>query len=330
MRDKERPIVNLQRLAAASFVLSIIAAASCGGPLTTACNDYVDALSDAGDRCSGSGYDDTTKKQFVDLCEAIGAAPGAGDFADQLGSCTSAITADACGIADDACELKGSLPDGAPCGVDVQCAGGNCDTTAGAKAPDSDIDCGACATYLPVGAMCSSHGPACDPYVSRCSGDPGTCLAYAKEGEDCTEAPCDPVLLCDSETTTCKPLPAKGDPCTFNCKQPFVCASGTCADPAKEGEPCPSGGECAVGLICNAAQICAQPKRVGVGEACGFVEQEFVDCNEGLECGFTSQKCEEPKVKGSPCTPGMFECGELLACVSGACQVPDFALCGSH
>lgn len=319
--------MRFQHLFAASVGTLAVALASCSSDVRSACSDYIRAIGDASERCSGHTYDDEVEAMFVDLCEAQATAPGTSAFTDQLDACVDAIDGAACSALLQACSLEGSLPDGAACGAGSQCAGGDCDRSGGTKAPNTNISCGVCASYLAVGAACASSGSSCEP-GSTCSGEPGTCVPYPKEGEACTTI-CGYGLSCDIETQTCRPVPTKGEACQFSCREPFVCAAGTCIDRVPVGGACPAGNECEQLLICNTMHLCAEPKHVAEGETCTGLDGDPVVCDDGLGCDFESKKCVKAKAKGSSCDPAEYgSCGELLACVNGTCQVPDYGLCG--
>lgn len=316
--------------AAASIAAIAFTVAACSSGASGACESYVDALIDRGEACGFEDASQETLDEFVAACANIASAPGVTDFDGQVDACADQIASSGCSISGLSCRIKGSLADGEKCGTSAQCQGGQCATTSAMAVPDSEIRCGTCASYLPIGAACDAGGPACEPLVSHCSGSPGTCVAYAKVGEDCG-AGCESTLTCDATTNECATRPTKGEACTSSCVDPYRCVGGACAEPVAEGQPCPTGNECASGLDCNSMSVCAQPKHAAEGQPCGFVEGEFVDCDEGFECeapgADQAEVCVRRKVEGDACTVGKSECRSFLICTSGTCQLPDFSLC---
>jgi hypothetical protein len=130
---------------------------------------------------------------------------------------------------------------------------------------------------------------------------------------------------------TCEALPSKGQQCQFICASPEICSNGICSDPVQQGGACPLGNECASNLQCNQqTHICEQPTLAPVGQPCGFVQNQIVQCQSGLTCaqsGNGTGTCTAPKTQGEACTVGKGECQLFLYCVAGTCQTPDYSTC---
>ena len=191
--------------------------------------------------------------------------------------------------------------------------------------PASELQCGVCASFVAIGGDCSMGG-SCDDTTSSCVN--GKCAAYVGQGGACggTAGDCTPGLTCNAMSSTCQPLPAKGQACTFECAAPERCVSSVCADPVQQGGACPTGLECASNLECDGTtKTCQPPTTAQVGQACGLVNNMAVLCAEGLNC--TNAVCVAPKTAGQACTVGMNQCALFLMCISGTCAVPDYTVC---
>jgi len=310
---------------AAVAVVGVVGVSACSVDLDTACGDYVDAADSLDTTCGDVGVLPQTRTNFVAVCDALVTAPGVQDLAAQVEQCAGQLRSLDCnGTA--SCKITGTLPDGAACGAGQQCAGGICNTTASTD-PTSEVACGKCSSYVAIGGNCSTG--VCDPTAGGCV--QGTCVAYAQRDESCTDAPCANALQCDSTSLTCQPYPTEGQSCSTECAYPEKCSSGTCVDPAQQGGACPTGVECATGLVCDSGtRTCSKPGIAEAGQPCGFVNGQIVDCDGGLKCAAPSQghpSCVAPKQIGDACTVGDGECDVFLACVGGTCQVPDYSVC---
>ncbi len=318
--------MGIRHVIAGGFGVSAVVLVACGGGASSSCGSYFDAVANLFGQC-GVQLDTTQKAAFQDYCGVLATAPGAGDLASQIDHCASVARSANCdnGAIALECVIRGTLADGAACGNGAQCAGGRCDTSGATPSTTTEVLCGKCASYLAVGSDCSNGG-ACDPSTTQCT--QGKCAAFVAQGQSCASAPCTPGLLCDGATTTCVPYPQKGQACTTACAYPSRCLQGTCADPVPENGACTSSSECATNLTCT-NQKCVATTKAALGQPCGFVNNQVVDCQDGLKCpsSGTSPTCVAPKQKGEACTVGNGDCASDLACVGGTCQVPDFSTC---
>lgn len=187
------------------------------------------------------------------------------------------------------------------------------------------------------GAYCTSGTSVC----------PGTCAAYAKAGDPCTELDghCGPGNYCTG--TKCAPLLGLGESCAaagaqcgsalrcgatdapdggLVCEAPrtegqsckadaecdrFYCLTGTCR-PGHEGEECLAFGKCDVGLKCGIAG-CQKP--IAAGGACSSPDA----CADGLVCQVEGRNdagdpvghCHVPETPaaGQPCFNGKCAAG---------------------
>lgn len=133
----------------------------------------------------------------------------------------------------------------------------------------------------------------------------GTCTGPAKQGEDCTNVPCDKDLFCDRTMmpNTCQPLPTLGQSCTASgqCAMPYFCNfnTGMCDQPAQLGEACDTNGvTCDVGLYCDTTQatpVCAA--KLDAGQPC----TSSVQCLSN-SCSFTTPRvCNPPPPSAVMC-----------------------------
>jgi hypothetical protein len=84
-----------------------------------------------------------------------------------------------------------------------------------------------CQARVAVGEACDDFLPLSTSCVSGASCNEGACTSYAREGESCAAAACDPALAsCDPSTSTCRPLRFRGE----TCSQDEECAGGDCED----------------------------------------------------------------------------------------------------
>ena len=296
--------------------MAVVVVAACnggGGPGggISPCSDYFDACVTLQNECVGVEiFDARQRSAWVQYCNAIIAAPGAAGLSSGLATCTAAVQAAQCGGADvvSTCYARGTLPDGAACASDAQCAGGLC-TNLKQSNPASELECGVCATYVGVGSPCGLGVGQCDPSTSVCmSGSTDgsttpTCVALLGAGAACNGVvgSCQPTLSCDTSTQVCVAPPTQGQPCTpnvTNCEIPLRCANGTCAPGLQQGAAC-IGYECAPGLNCTGTTpTCEQPAIV-----------------------------QAPSVLGTPCTVGAHTCGKFALCINGQCAEPDLSAC---
>lgn len=179
--------------------------------------------------------------RMTGACEAHVSAPGSGYTKQALATCTSALPTMTCS---EGCAFVGTLPLGADCAFDDQCASAACDA--------SGVKCGECvvapkaapAPKAGLGEVCDEGGktaPDCDAQIG---------------------------LWCDGVTKRCAEIPtaALGGSCGYlggmivmcasggTCK-PGTTGSGTCVAEKALGEACTGGAgydECAFGTKCIA------------------------------------------------------------------------------
>lgn len=314
------------------FVVLALAAclAGCGGGVGSTCDGLLDAYQSLADRCEGTAvtFTPTERTNYAASCEQLVTISGISNYGSQVAGCATVVRFAACNDLESAleCTIKGTLPDGAPCGTGAQCAGGIC-TNATQPDPQSEITCGVCASFIEVGAACTSFGSEeCDTNLTCVN---GSCVANGHQGDPCDDADdpeCGPNLICDS-SGRCGPLPTLGASCpSSTCAEPFVCLNGTCGAASSEGGPCPTGEECAVGLVCNAmTSTCQKPIIAESGEACGSVNGQEVGCDGGLTC--PNGTCVPTTPLEGPCVAGQGQCDFALVCVDGTCQIPDYSVC---
>lgn len=294
-----------------------------GGDAGSACGNYVDALNNLATKCGAKDFiDPSLRSGFVADCSALAKAPGASDLATQLNTCVDSLNASSCALSGLSCTIRGSLTDGSPCASGAQCTGGVC--TVAQPSTTSDISCGTCASYGAVGATCSATTP-CDPSTGSCVNQ--KCTAFVPQGGPCANGEtCVNGSLCDTASKTCKPPPTKGDACTGSCLAPYKCISQLCADAVAEGGACPVGNECQSSLTCDTnTHTCQTQTLATAGQACGFVNNAFVQCATNLKC--TNNVCLVLAPAGAACTPGQGDCASSLSCVNGACALPDYTIC---
>lgn len=147
----------------------------------------------------------------------------------------------------------GSLPAGAPCTVDDECASpagsaafcdGGDSTNGGASGTCSVTSASAtsahgklgesCAASCPSGTTCAATGPSAAGGSG--TGPPITSVCYSDDG-----------LYC-SANATCQPLIAVGQPCSFDgCVNGAFCGAGVCTAGKADGAACTFDTECAGG-----------------------------------------------------------------------------------
>lgn len=243
------------------------------------------------------------KSRFELLVRPVFDAPGTSATPAQIQRCASDVANVSC---DDllgrrlpeSCQVKpGALEDGAPCGVDWQCAGRYCRKGDGA--------CGACSRVGAAGASCDAD-EGCEAGL-KCHG--GACMPYGEAG-----ASCDDDRLCHPS---------------------LVCRNGTCATPAAAGEACepPGLGACDVvqGLYCSEGKTCTAVRVAGPGEVCGVVDGALVACRGGSSCDTDDSgrgNCGALADDGAPCDDDDGPSCRLGArCVDGVCTLENPAAC---
>lgn len=215
---------------------------------------------------------------------------------DAIASAPCDLTSQANRIASPACDriFKGTIGDGAACGLNLECVSGACNV------PTCNVTC----------------------CTGTCSGSAAP--VRAKIGEACTILPCATGAYCESSSQTCTALAAAGATCAYS----FQCAYGTgCIGSPKTcqplpglGKPCPDGACRDDGLVCNAAKICA---KVGLpSDAC----TTDLDCSHFYGCG-ASGVCGVRDPGGacmvdSDCFEADTYCAIPLGQTTGTCSPP--------
>lgn len=320
-------MLTLRHLGALGVIGCVLAASACSSGVDSSCGNYFDALVSLESQCSTGValFDSSERASFLHLCDAIALAPGTSNFASEIDTCANAVKSSTCnGLNLASCTDRGTLADGTACGSPIQCSGGRCDTSKTTPNPASELQCGVCASYAPLGGLCPATP--CDPTSASCVN--GKCTAFVPSGGACgsTTGQCVAGFECDAKTSTCQPYPTQGQTCSGQCAWPSKCVSATCAAPVQQGGACPTGFECASNLECDTqTHTCQPPAVASMGQACGFVNNQYVQCSSGLVC--TKQVCVTAPTVGATCTVGQSECDPFLLCINGTCQVPDYTVC---
>ena len=315
---------------ATAVALSVSITPACGSSVPSSCGDYFDALLSVQSQCGLADwiYDPSERSDFIAACEAGASAAGSTNVASQLDECASDMKSRGClaiVYSPPSCFVRGSLPDGSACGANGQCAGGVC-VPSQTPNPSSEVKCGQCASFLPVGSACSfSSYPPCDPATSDCDGT--TCVAFIPHGGACPQSGtyCAPGDECSAEGK-CDTVPTLDQSCNVDCNGPYQCTNGKCVAGAAQGEAC-GATQCQPGLACNPQTMQCNPlPPAKAGETCGF-QGSSVACDTGLICSLATQTCIAPVPLGGTCTVGAFQCSAFAACIDGACAIPDYSAC---
>lgn len=288
-----------------------------------ACADVFLGVTKAGQQCHFSG--ECVKGSH---CVSDKLTPGSGvcvpyqkenEICNEDGDCDpAAMPALYCAQQDFKCHVRAKL--GEACAYTVDPAGTpglpmllECDDTDGTLYCDPTTS--TCKQLPGAGEPCLSPPP---PGVQHsCNPDPmlhlacrtmpgmttGVCMGPAKQGEDCTNTPCDTGLFCDGSMSpsTCQPLPTLGQSCqtSFQCAMPYFCNFSktpyTCDQPAQLGEPCSNGTTCDVNLYCDTTQatpVCAA--KLDAGQPCTSSQQCLSN-----SCSFSSPRVCNPLPPGA-------------------------------
>jgi hypothetical protein len=281
-------------------------------------------------RCGGSvlpaGEAARTAPLFEQDCMSQFSLPGNGVTAASLEDCASATEAAPCQTRSlPECDIRGTLPERAPCFVGTQCESGRCSSPSLAPGRPPTM-CGTCDRVAQVGEKCSGNDAVC-ARGSTCvitTFDQCVAFTFGEDGANCDEltALCRRGLYCEGKSNRCTPLGDLGQPCDSNlptgCKPPLFCsdASNTCTMPGGIGSRCNNvGGECAPGLGCDQAS-CAPLVWVAPGELCGLC---LGRChNMGL--GEDPFRCRPIVANGAPCAGESDACEDTSTCFDGTCQ----------
>jgi hypothetical protein len=202
-----------------------------------------------------------------------------------------------------------------------------CETGARCVGDPSAVGRGVCVPYQAVGDICNADTD-CDPTIANvyCAKADYHCHVRGTFGQPCQYTTdengknpslpllleCDPngALYCDVASSTCKQLPADGDPCI---------------DPLPPGVATACNPDPKLNLVCDktSAQssggICRAP--VGIGESC-----ETISCAKDLYCDSLSYTCKSLPGFGQSCSSTDYQCATPYSCVyntgSYTCQQP--------
>ena len=249
--------------------------------------------------------------------------------------------------------FAGTLPDGAVCRRDPECASGAC--VAGCPGVNR-----VCVPTVGLGAACK---PGHCSFALQC--ERGVCIKTAVPAlnESCDERHCPEALSCTRgpSGTSCVARAGVGQPCSRfepsatlkpTCQVGTVCGeqgendTGECVTPPAVGEPCGKYGYCGQALDCSADKICVAYLKPGAPcSAGGGCAQIDLQCRDGA-CAFlpqTGQACaKSPNSNQLRCLPGSFcdpatamckpfgaigqpcsanlECPQPLQCAAGTCR----------
>jgi hypothetical protein len=347
------------------LTLAVVAAVGCGGRTSgtggrsngidgggtvlaqVACDDF---MSMGFTNCGGMTTAGMSSVQsgFGQACQNTVALPGSGVTPAALEACAAALNTLPCLAAPDmvgallygsasflaACNFVGTLPEGAPCNEDFQCASALCSgahQTLGTEGPLPPT-CGTCAPTAAIGEPCSGGG--CGP-GAICSGA-SVCVAvtYGALGAKCDGGGslCGPGLFCDTQAGQCVSIPANvGNPCnsSVGCAPPLVCrgSPATCQQPAVDGS-CSADQDCSAGFVCETNTSPSQCQAITLlmpGEPCGAVATQ---CAVG-SCPFASSgapTCPTVVPDGQPCG-GNATCDTYSACFNPKTPVSGTGVC---
>jgi hypothetical protein len=282
-----------------------------GGSPEAFCLSYKDAFCSREQRCgylSSFGFGDCLNQVFARCNErAKRFAEGVRRFdAKEAIDCVAAIQAEAC-VAPQMLAANGEplLYDcfrdlgeagaitGAACETSDDCVSGTC--------AGSALSCRSCVAFAKVGEACGAA--VCDPSVAYC-GAAGLCIAYRAPWTSCADGTlCNPAI-----SRSCSPImPDGGDPLCFG-----LGATGDACDAgdACRDKLCNSQGLCGA-LLFNAA--CATPEDCGASGFCSGLCRPRVGINQ--PCAVT---LADPN---DGCALGTF-------CFDGFCKPPGSQVAG--
>jgi hypothetical protein len=224
-------------------------------------------------------------------------------------SCDLAEQVDALAACDDV--FAGTIPNGYPCVIDLECTSGVCVTFACDDAccpgecmppnPQPAID-EPCTTFCVEGAYCGADS---------------ICHAYLPKGAACDgNSICGYGLYCAGAPAggsgVCKVLPQQGEMCEGPCAtEGLLCIGGTCQPAGLRGDPCSTDDDCSSFYACTVEGICGSYP--ALGEMC----QELCSGNAYCESG----TCVAQKASGSTCTYNI-ECKSHFCDSHDICSMP--------
>jgi hypothetical protein len=270
--------------------------------------------------------------------------------ADRAQACFDALAATSCdegfSLAADDCEqvFVGSLEAGAPCTLDLECAGqaqclveASCPGTCGARAKE--------------GETCTSANRCEVDLICQLELEAGTCVAAGTRGDACSATqPCASLLRCagldrsdPNSTGTCEPLDslysgALDEPCGIGadrslCEPGLVCvlesqggmAVGVCQEGVASSAACQYAlpDACPEREYCRIADTEAMPL-VGtctpwpeLGEECAYSDVLSAPCASEQHCSIESGLCEPGMQLGETCADNQ-DCFSR-SCIEGTC-----------
>jgi hypothetical protein len=247
----------------------------------------------------------TCAQRMAKGCMPALTAPGSQVTPVLMVGCATAIDAQTCEEALDnqqpsACDVPGTLPMWAPCGVSAQCATGYCNMTSGL--------CGSCVPRVGATAKCIVDSDCSASLVCHM----GTCVGPGIAG-----APCGPASPC---------------------MRTLTCIGNKCVSPVSMGGPCAAPTDCdgAHGAYCNLqTKTCGQTEMAADGYPCGFVATDggivAVACAGGESCGRVSLKgqgtCHPTAADGAPCGPDITCLAPAVCSATARCTLPNPAFC---
>lgn len=231
------------------------------------------------------------------ICLSVLQAPGTGFTPDKYDGCAKSYASASCddllvfGFRPAACQVKGTLANGAACGDSAQCSSGYCTM-------DFFQVCGVCADPVAAGGPCSKSAQCQDGLVCL---SPGTCVVPAKLGESCSNATCDGNLNC---------------------------VDGLCAQPLAAGASCdPTQLYCDthLGLQCDSTtQRCVERPTAPIGANCTAGQT----CRASGSCNSATGMCDSALADGAACNAGdSLVCQYPAQCIGGVCARPDPSTC---
>jgi hypothetical protein len=306
------------------------AAADGGGPpvvdaavdaaAASGCDRYFDAYTET-IACGGvplpSAELPRLRARWDETCASFLNLPGNATTAAYLTACAAATLAAPCAETFPAvCNtIPGTLPVGASCVSDSQCASTSC--SFGASTVDDggtpSSACGQCAPTLSVGESCAGANTtlSCNEnsICEEPNGEP-ICVpfTYGAAGDACNQmgAECDATSFCNSSTSKCQAVGAVGASCTAasQCATGLTCISGSCAaisptapTMAVAGAACSDAVPCIVGTCSN---------------------------TQGQSTGF----CPSIVADGQPCPiDATATCDYLASCANGVCTLGGAETC---